>query len=96
MKNETSFRLTGVRRNSLFERTTPSANFRRRKNSSLTSFARPYRGRTTDRYAVRSLRSLTQIPPSAELRVSAMPLSEIGGKNQIIITKGDAHVSMAN
>jgi len=46
MKNEISFRLTGARRNAIFERTMLTANFRRRKNSSLATLARPYRGRT--------------------------------------------------
>gem|GEM_PF-5812183 len=38
---ETSFCITDIKRNSLSEETTLAKNFRRLKNSSLTSFARP-------------------------------------------------------
>jgi len=54
MKNETLFRLTDVRRNSLFERTTPSKEFSTTQKLFVHFVRSPiYWGRTTGGYAVR-------------------------------------------
>jgi len=90
MKNKTLFRLTGARRNSLFERTTPLANFRRHKNSSLTSFTRPHFVRVGQQAGMRfaSFYSFTQI--ASQLRIPAKTLYEMPEPNTNMLYGGIA------
>jgi len=83
MKNETSFRLTGVRRNSLFERTTPSANFRRHKNSSLATLASVLAHSDNRAYLASCLRHFAQIPRFARNFRYAQPLYAIVEEGQV-------------
>jgi len=87
MKNETSLRLTDVRRNSLFERTTLSANFRQYKNSSLATLASLLAHSDNRAYLALCLRHFAQIPRYARNFRYAQPLCETADFNELECVK---------
>ena len=88
--NETWFHLTVVKRNSLFERTPSAPNFRRRRNSSLTSFARPSRYSGSDNWRVCGSLPVVALPNcSASLRNFALPAKPLSSILNHAFGKGD-------
>jgi hypothetical protein len=69
--NETSFRITSIKRNFLKKKTTLAKNFQRRKNSSFTTFARPHFVRVGQQAGMR-FATLAQI--ASQLRIPAKTL----------------------